>query len=72
VRPLRASGSRWVCHKLNAMRRILSKYGTYTSHLAALAEDSSLKSVDHEKLKGYLRKWTNAKYLLGCAMSDQT
>ena len=68
VRPLRASGSRWVCHKLNAMQRVLSKYGAYTSHLATLSEDSSVKSVDREKLKGYLRKWTNAKYLLGCAI----
>ena len=61
VRPLRASGSMWVCHKLNAMRRVLSKYGAYTSHLATLSEDSSVKSVDGEKLKGYLCKWTNAK-----------
>ena len=68
VRPLRASGSRWVCHKLNAMRRVLSKYGAYTSHLATLSEDSSVKSTDREKLKGYIHKWTNAKYLLGCAI----
>ena len=34
--------SRWVSHKLNAMRRILSKYGAYTSHLAALSEDRSI------------------------------
>ena len=68
VRPLRASGSRWICHKLNAMRRVLSKYGAYTSHLATLSEDTSVKSVDREKVKGYLHKWTNAKYLLRCAI----
>ena len=50
------------------MRRVLSKYGTYKAHLAALAEDSSLKSLDCGKLKGYLRKWNNAKYLLGCVI----
>ena len=50
------------------MCRVLSKYGAYTSHLATLSEDSSVKSVDQEKLKGYLRKWTNTKYLLGCAV----
>ena len=49
------------------MRRVLSKYGAYTSHLTALSKDSSVKSADREKLKVYLRKWTNAKYLLGCA-----
>jgi len=37
----------------------LSKCGAYTSHLATLAEDSSVKSVDRVKLKGYLLKWTN-------------
>ena len=69
VRPLRASGSRWVCHKLNAMQRVLSNYGAYTSHLATLFEDSSVKFTDQEKLKGYIHKWTNAKYLIGCAIS---
>ena len=49
------------------MKRILSKFGAYTSHLAALSEDSSVKSADCAKLRGYLRKWVNAKYLLGCA-----
>ena len=68
VRLLRASGSRWVCRKLNVVQRVLSKYGAYTSHLITLSEDSSVKSVDQEKLKGYLQKWTNAKYLLGCAI----
>lgn len=37
VRPVRASGSRWICHKVNAMRRILSKFGAYTMHLIALS-----------------------------------
>ena len=32
VKLIRASGSRWVSHKLNVMRRILSKYGAYTWH----------------------------------------
>ena len=26
VRPI--SGSRWICHKLNVLRRVLSRYGT--------------------------------------------
>ena len=33
VRPVRATGTRWVSHKLNAMKRILSNYGAYTTHL---------------------------------------
>ena len=50
MRPLRASGSRWVSHKLNAMKCVLSKFGAYTSHLKALSTDSSVKSVDHAEL----------------------
>ena len=67
VRPVRACGSRWVSHKLSAMSRVVSKFGAYTSHLAALSEDSSVKAADRAKLKGYLNKWLDAKYLLGCA-----
>ena len=47
IRPIRASGSRWVSHKLNAMKRVLSKYGAFTSHLIALTTDTSVKDVDH-------------------------
>ena len=46
TRPVRASGSRWISHKLDAMRRVLSRYGAYTNHLAALSEDSSVKAID--------------------------
>ena len=50
------------------MKRVLSKYGAYTSHLAALSEDPTVKSADKAKLKGYYRQWINGKYLLGCAL----
>ena len=43
------------------MKRILSKFGAYSSHLIALSEDSSVKSVDLTKLRGYSLKWSNAK-----------
>ena len=48
------------------MKRIVSKFGAYTSHLAALSEDRSVRPADRAKLKGYYSKWTDAKYLLGC------
>ena len=53
---------------MNAMKRIISKYGAYTSHIASLMNDSSVKAVDRAKLSGYHTKWTSAKYLLGCAL----
>ena len=46
VRPIRACGTRWVCHKLSALKRILAKYGTYTAHLATLFEDPAVKAPD--------------------------
>lgn len=67
-RPIRASGSRWTAHKLGAMKRILSNFGAYTNHLASLSQDSTLKSADKAKIVGYYRKWTDVKYLLGCAV----
>ena len=51
-----ASGSRLMTHKLNAMKRVLSKFGEYTNHLAALSEDSSVKASDRVKLRGYFQK----------------
>ena len=68
MKPIRASGSRWVAHKWNAMKRILAKYAAYTHHLSTLSEDTSVKTVDRSKLKGYYNKWVDAKYILGCAV----
>ena len=50
------------------MRRVLSRYGAYTSHIVTLSEDSSVRSTDRAKLRGYYRKWTEGHYLLGCAV----
>ena len=68
VKPIRASGTRWIGHKLSAMRRVVSKFGAYTSHLVTLSEDPRIKSADRAKLCGYCTKWLDAKYLLGCAV----
>ena len=32
-----------------------------------MMEDSSIKAVDRQKFKGYIQKWQNSKFLLGCA-----
>ena len=36
-------------------------------HLSGLVEDSSVRAVDRQKIKGYMLKWRDAKMLLGCA-----
>ena len=49
------------------MKRVLSKFGAYSSHLIALSEDASIRAADRAKLHGYSIKWSNAKCILGCA-----
>ena len=53
VRPLCASGSMWVSHKVNVMKRILLKFGAYTNHLTASPMDSSVQAMVRAKLQGY-------------------
>ena len=55
--PLRASGTHFVAHKVNALERIIDQYGAYLGHLIALIEDSSVKCVDKQKTKGYIKQW---------------
>jgi len=47
-------GTRWVTHKLCAMKRVLSKYSANTHHLAALSVEPAVKSTDRAKLKRIL------------------
>ena len=68
VKPVRSCGLRWVSYKISAMKGVLSKYGAYAAHTAQLTEDNTVKATDRAKLKGYLKKWINAKYVLGCAL----
>ena len=68
TRPLRAHGTRFVSHKIEALNRMIDRYGAYMNHLVALTEDRTVKSSDKQKLKGYIKVWKNAKVLLGCAV----
>ena len=66
-RPLRACGTRFVAHKAAALGRLIEHFGAYITHLIALSEDSAVRSVDRQKLKGYILKWHNSKVILACA-----
>ena len=50
------------------MQRVCDRYGAYINHLAALIEDKATKSVDKQRLKGFLLKWRERKILLACAL----
>ena len=64
LKPIRASGTRWLAHKINAINRILDKYGLYLTHLENVATDKSYSKEQNSKLKGYLKEWKTTKMLL--------
>lgn len=66
--PVRAHGSRWITHKRKALLRVIDRYGAYLTHLTSLSEDTSIKSDDRARIKGYLQKWVQYRYILGCAL----
>ena len=66
-KPKKASGTRWISHKLAALEVIIDKYGILMQHLKSLAEDKSYPSADRAKFKGWYNKWTQTRIpLLAC------
>lgn len=63
IKPVRASGTRWVEHKLNAMTRLVEKFGVYTQHLQNVIADTS-KQCDRATVKGKFEKLVHASVLL--------
>ena len=66
--PIHSQGSCWISHKRQALQRIIDRYRAYIAYLTTLAADSSVKSTDRAKLKGYLSKWEQGKVLIGCTL----
>lgn len=60
-KPKKASGTRWIAHKLAAMKTCLDKWGIYIQHLESLVQDKSYPTKDRAKLSGYLKQWSDAK-----------
>ncbi len=54
-------------HKVAALGRVIDKFGACLGHLTSLTEDPTVKSVDKQKIKGYVTKWQDSKILFGCA-----
>ena len=67
VRTLKATGTRWIAHKIAAMGCVIEKFGLYTQHLQH-SIDTAKKSQDHATLQGKFRKLINAKFLFRCAL----
>ena len=56
----------FVSHKVSALGRLIDKYGVYISHLTILAEDPDMKSVDKQRIQGYIHE---SKMFLGSAFT---
>ena len=61
VKPYKASGTRWITHKVKSMKIILMNWGVYIMRLENLTKDKSVPAGDRNKLKGYLKAWSQSK-----------
>jgi len=67
TQPLRAHGTRFVSHKIEALARMIDRYGAYImNHLVALTEDCTVRSSDKQKLKATLKCGKMQKYYSFC------
>ena len=64
VRPIRASGARWISHKIGAMTQVLDKFGLYITHLENAATGPCYRAKECNRIKGYLNKCKNSKMLV--------
>ena len=67
VRPLKATGTIWIDHKLGAMGRLIEKFGLYLQHLQNVIATTS-NAKDRSTLEGKFTKLIDAKVLLRSAM----
>ena len=68
VKPDKATGTRWIDHKLRATQKVVDKYGLYTQHLRNVIADTS-KQTDRATLEGKFKKLIDASVLLRGAAS---
>ena len=64
VKPIKVSGTRWIAHKIGALKKLLDKYSIYILHLANLCSDKSYPEKDRAKFKVYLKQWQTKCYFI--------
>ena len=64
VKPIRACGTRWISHKLAAIRVAFDKYGLFISHIKEMSQDKSYASSARAKMTGYLRSWNRTAMIV--------
>ena len=68
-KPIRASGTRFVSHKVAALENAIGLFGAYLGHLSTLARDLKTTSADRKKMKGYFLKWKIQDFIKLCFLS---
>ena len=66
-KPVKASGTRWIGHRYNAIKIVLKHYGAYMTHLEELANNDS-QAEKRDQIRGYLNKWEHGKYPISMAV----
>ena len=66
-KPSRATGTRWIDHKYQAMKKVLENWGVYMTHIESLSQTDS-QPKKRAELQGFLRKWKHAKYVIHIAI----
>ena len=46
VRSVKASGTTWITHKLNALKMMLGRFGLYIQHVENMVNDMTFKKSD--------------------------
>ena len=63
VKPHRASGTRWIAHKLIALENMLDKFGLYMQHFENIIADTQ-KKTDKATLEGKRHQLEKASIIL--------
>ena len=63
IKPLKATGTRWIDHRIWAMGRFVDNFGLYTHHLTEFI-DEARKSSDRAVVQRKLNKLVDAQVLL--------
>ena len=67
VKPCKTTGTRWIEHKLRAMKAFIDKRGLYLIHMQNIIADTS-KRNDKAKVEGMRRRIAQGSVLLKCAI----
>ena len=66
-KPTKATGTRWIDHKIRAMLIVLENYGVYMQHVESLSQTDS-QPKKRAELVGFVRKWKHATYPIHMAL----